>query len=216
MGITRRTFIKGLGSGIAAVGLSDVVLTRSGWAGVVAPAKTKGTQVTTSICPFCGVGCGLIANTKGGKLINVEGDPDHPINQGTLCSKGQAVFEVVTSPRRLQKVRYRAPGSDHWEEKPLEWAITTLAQRVKATRDKGFITKTPAGVTVNRTEALASIGGAAINNEECYLVGKLDPGPGHRLFRASSPALTLVHRGLVGAHFRTRRHDQPLERYRQQ
>ena len=110
MGITRRTFIKGLGSGITAVGLSDVVLTRSGWAGVVAPAKTKGTQVTTSICPFCGVGCGLIANTKGGKLINVEGDPDHPINQGTLCSKGQAVFEVVTSPRRLQKVRYRAPG----------------------------------------------------------------------------------------------------------
>ena len=173
MGITRRTFIKGLGSGITAVGLADVVLTRPGWAGVVAPAKTKDTQVTTSICPFCGVGCGLIANTKGGKLINVEGDPDHPINQGTLCSKGQAVFEVVTSPRRLQKVRYRAPGSDHWEEKSLEWAITTLAQRVKATRDKGFITKSPAGVTVNRTEALASIGGAAVNNEECYLIGKL-------------------------------------------
>jgi formate dehydrogenase major subunit len=119
------------------------------------------------------VGCGLIANTKGGKLINVEGDPDHPINQGTLCSKGQAVFEVVTSPRRLKKVRYRAPGSDHWEEKSLEWAVTTLAQRVKATRDQGFITKTPAGVTVNRTEALASIGGAAVNNEECYLIGKL-------------------------------------------
>ena len=111
MGITRRTFIKGLGSGITAVGLSDVILPRSGWAGVVHPAKTKDTQVTTSICPFCGVGCGLIANTKGGKLINVEGDPDHPINQGTLCSKGQAVFEVVTSPRRLKKVRYRAPGS---------------------------------------------------------------------------------------------------------
>ena len=117
MGITRRTFIKGLGSGITALGLSDVILTRSGWAGYVAPAKTKDTQVTTSICPFCGVGCGLVANTKGGKLINVEGDPDHPINQGTLCSKGQAVFEVVTSPRRLKKVKYRAPGSDHWEEK---------------------------------------------------------------------------------------------------
>ena len=129
MGITRRTFIKGLGSGITALGLSDVILTRSGWAGAVAPAKTKDTQVTTSICPFCGVGCGLVANTKGGKLINVEGDPDHPINEGSLCSKGQAVFEVVTSPRRLQKVRYRAPGSDHWEEKSLDWAVTTLAQR---------------------------------------------------------------------------------------
>ena len=173
MGITRRTFIKGLGSGITAVGLSGVVLTRSGWAGAVHPAKTKDTQVTTSICPFCGVGCGLIANTKGGTLINVEGDPDHPINQGSLCSKGQAVFEVVTSPRRLKKVRYRAPGSDHWEEKSLDWAMTTLAQRIKATRDAAFITKTPAGVTVNRTEALAAIGGSPLNNEECYLISKL-------------------------------------------
>jgi formate dehydrogenase major subunit len=173
MGITRRTFIKGLGSGVAALGLSDVILTRSGWAGAVAPAKTKGAQITTSICPYCGVGCGLIAHTKGGKLINVEGDPDHPINQGSLCSKGEAVFEVVSSPRRLKKVRYRAPGSDHWEEKSLDWALSTLAQRIKATRDASFISKSPTGVTVNRTEALASIGGAAINNEECYLNVKL-------------------------------------------
>jgi anaerobic selenocysteine-containing dehydrogenase len=173
MGISRRTFLKGLGSGITALGLSDVIFTRSGWAGAVHPAKTKGTQVTTSICPYCGVGCGLIANTKGGKLINVEGDPDHPINQGSLCSKGEAVFEVVTSPRRLKKVYYRAPGSDRWEEKSLDWAIATLAQRIKATRDKNFITKSPTGVPVNRTETLASIGGAAINNEECYLLAKL-------------------------------------------
>jgi formate dehydrogenase major subunit len=173
MGITRRTFIKGLGSGITALGLSNVILTRSGWAGSVLPAKTKDTQVTTSICPFCGVGCGLIANTKGGKLINVEGDPDHPINQGALCSKGQAVFEVVTSPRRLKKVLYRAPGSDHWEEKPLDWAMQTLAQRIKATRDAGFITKSPSGAPVNRTENLAAIGGSTLNNEECYLISKL-------------------------------------------
>ena len=216
MGITRRTFIKGLGSGITAVGLSDVVLTRSGWAGVVAPAKTKDTQVTTSICPFCGVGCGLIANTKGGKLINVEGDPDHPINQGSLCSKGQAVFEVVTSPRRLKKVRYRAPGSDHWEEKSLDWAMTTLAQRVKATRDAAFITKSPTGVTVNRTESPGLHRGGRHQQRRMLPRQQADPGPGHRLFRTSSPALTLVHGGLVGAHFRTRRHDQPLERYRQQ
>jgi formate dehydrogenase major subunit len=173
MGISRRTFIKGLGSGLTALGLSDVILLRSGWAGVVKPAKITGAAVTTSICPYCGVGCGLVAYTKDGKLIDVEGDPEHPINQGTLCSKGQAVFEVVTSPRRLQKVRYRAPGSDHWEEKPLDWALTTLAQRVKATRDKDFITKSATGVTVNRTETLAAIGGAAINNEECYLMVKL-------------------------------------------
>ncbi len=172
MGISRRTFLKGLGSGITALGLSDVILVRSGWAGAVHPAKITKAAVTTSICPYCGVGCGLVAYTKDGKLVDVEGDPDHPINQGSLCSKGQAVFEVITSPRRLKKVRYRAPGSDHWEEKDLDWALQTLAERVKATRDAGFTAKS-GEVTVNRAEALASIGGAALNNEECYLIAKL-------------------------------------------
>lgn len=173
MPISRRTFLKVLGSGLAATGLTGTVCKRSGWAAHIPPAKIKDAAATHSICPFCGVGCGLVAHTKGGKLINVEGDPDHPINQGSLCSKGQAVMEVVTSPRRLQKVRYRAPGSDRWEEKDLDWAMQTLARRVKATRDAGFVAKSPGGVTVNRTEALASIGGAALNNEECYLISKL-------------------------------------------
>jgi formate dehydrogenase major subunit len=173
MSISRRTFLKVLGSGVTAAGLSGVVCKRSGWAALIPPAKIKGAQITHSICPFCGVGCGLVAYTKGGKLINVAGDPDHPINEGALCSKGQAVMEVVTSPRRLKKVRYRAPGRDHWEEKPLDWAMETLAQRIKATRDASFITKSPSGIPVNRTEALASIGGAALNNEECYLIAKL-------------------------------------------
>ena len=173
MSISRRTFLKVLGSGLAATGLTGVVCKRSGWAASIPPLKIKDAATTTSICPFCGVGCGLVAHTKGGKLVNVEGDPDHPINQGTLCSKGQAVMEVVTSPRRLKKVRYRAPGSDKWEEKDLDWAVKTLAQRVKATRDANFLAKAPEGVTVNRTEALASIGGAALNNEECYLLAKL-------------------------------------------
>lgn len=172
MAISRRTFLKVLGSGLAATGLTEVVCRRSGWAAAIPPAKIKEAQVTHSICPFCGVGCGLVAYTKNGKLVDVEGDPEHPINQGSLCSKGQAVFEVVTSPRRLKKVRYRAPGSDHWEEKDLEWAMQTLAQRVKATRDSSFTAKAGT-VTVNRTEALASIGGAALNNEECYLIAKL-------------------------------------------
>lgn len=173
MTISRRTFLKVLGSGLAAGGLTEVICKRTGWASPIHPAKIKDAATTTSICPFCGVGCGLVAYTKEGKLINVAGDPEHPINQGALCSKGQAVMEVVTSPRRLKKVRYRAPGSDHWEEKDLDWAMKTLAQRIKATRDASFITKSPAGVTVNRTEALASIGGASLNNEECYLIAKL-------------------------------------------
>jgi formate dehydrogenase major subunit len=78
-----------------------------------------------------------------------------------------------SSPRRLQKVWYRAPGSDRWEEKELDWAMKTLAQRVKTTRDAGFQTKSPTGITINRTEALAAIGGAPLNNEECYLITKL-------------------------------------------
>jgi formate dehydrogenase major subunit len=173
MFISRRTFLKVLGSGLAAAGLTEVICKRSGWAANIPPAKIKDAAATTSICPFCGVGCGLIAHTKEGKLLNVEGDPDHPINQGTLCSKGQAVMEVVTSPLRLKKVRYRAPGSDKWEEKDLDWAMKTLAQRVKATRDASFQAKSATGMPVNRTEALASIGGAALNNEECYLIAKL-------------------------------------------
>jgi len=173
MGITRRNFLKGLGSGLTALSLSEVMFARQGWAGFVHPAKTEGATKTTSICPFCGVGCGLVAYTANGRLVAVEGDPEHPINQGTLCSKGQAVFEVVTSPRRLKHALYRAPGSDAWEEKPLDWAIKTVAQRIKETRDASFVAQTPAGVQVNRTEALASIGGAALNNEECYLISKL-------------------------------------------
>jgi formate dehydrogenase major subunit len=172
MGISRRSFIKGLGGGLTVISLGEVFFSRRGWAGVPA-AKTQGATKTTSICPFCGVGCGLLAYTANGRLVAVEGDPEHPINQGTLCSKGQAVFEVVTSPRRLKKARYRAPGSDTWEEKPLDWAIKTVAQRLKETRDASFTGKTAAGVPVNRTEALACIGGAALNNEECYLITKL-------------------------------------------
>ncbi len=173
MGITRRTFIKGLGSGITALALSDVMLPRTGWAGVVHPVKTKDAKATTSICSFCAVGCGLIAHTKGNELVNLEGDPDHPINQGALCSKGQALREIVLSPRRLKTVHYRAPGADHWEEKPLDWAMQTLAQRLKAARDAQFIAKSPAGVTVNRNEAVAAVGGSQFTNEECYLLAKL-------------------------------------------
>ena len=178
MTITRRSFLKGLGGGMASLGLAEAVWQSPSWAYTVPAAKIKQATETTSICPYCGVGCGLIAHSINNQLINVEGDPDHPINQGSLCSKGQAVFQIINNDRRLQKVRYRAPGSDHWEEKPLDWAMQTLAQRIKATRDASFTAKSPEGVTVNRTEALASIGGAALNNEECYLISKLMRGLG--------------------------------------
>jgi formate dehydrogenase major subunit len=173
MAISRRSFLKGLGAGVGSVSLLDLLTPNPGLADTTNPAKIKGAETTTSICPYCAVGCGLIAHTIGGKLINVEGDPDHPINQGALCSKGQAALEVVTSSLRLEKIRYRAPGSDHWEEKDLEWGIKTLAQRIKSTRDTSFVAKSETGTRVNRTEAIASIGAASLNNEECYLITKL-------------------------------------------
>lgn len=173
MGITRRRFIKSLGGAVTALTVSEATPARAERKGVVRGTKIQGAETTTSVCPFCGVGCGILAHTKNGKLIHVEGDPDHPINQGTLCSKGQALPEVVTSPRRLKKVLYRAPGSDRWEQRDLDWAVRTLAERIKAARDSGFVARSASGVSVNRAEALASIGGAALNNEECYLMAKL-------------------------------------------
>lgn len=173
MGVSRRTFLKGLGGGIASVSLWESLDPNRSLAESRRPTKIEGAQTANSICPFCSVGCGLVAYTIDGRLVNVEGDPDHPINRGALCSKGQAVFEVVTSRRRLKKLLYRPPGGDHWEEKDLEWGIRTLAERIKATRDSSFIEITNNGTTVNRTEAIASIGGASLNNEECYLISKL-------------------------------------------
>ena len=127
-----------------------------------------------SICPYCSVGCGvIIATDSKGQVVNTEGDPDHPINRGALDPKSVSITQLCNSPLRLRSVRYRAAGSDRWEEKSWEWAISEVAKRIKATRDATFIEKNPQGVPVNRTEAIAWLGGAANNNEDCYLATKL-------------------------------------------
>ena len=134
---------------------------------------------TLTICPFCGVGCGLIVAADGSRktVVNVEGDPDHPINQGSLCSKGMSLAQLNAvdgeiNQRRLQKVLYRAPGSSRWEEKDWDWAFEEIAKRIKTTRDKYFLEQDGEGRTVNRLEAIASLGGAALDNEECSLIIK--------------------------------------------
>jgi formate dehydrogenase major subunit len=137
----------------------------------------KSVGETPTICPFCAVGCGAIVAAEGDRVVNIEGDPDHPINQGSLCSKGMALAQINTvdgkvNPRRLQKIRYRAPGSSAWEEVDWDWAIETIARRIKGTRDEYFITADGEGRTVNRLEAIASLGGAALDNEECSLIVK--------------------------------------------
>jgi formate dehydrogenase major subunit len=141
-------------------------------ASTVPPPKTRGATATTTVCPFCGVGCGQVVSTRDGHVVNIEGDPAHPISEGTLCSKGAAAIQVVNNPRRLQKVLYRAPRGTRWEEKSWEWALERIATRVKDTRDKTFKTSVD-GRVVNRTEAIACLGGSALDNEEAYLLVKL-------------------------------------------
>lgn len=127
-----------------------------------------------SICPYCSVGCGLlIASDLEGHITNCEGDPDHIINRGGLDPKSVSVPQLSTSPHRLKQPLYRAPGSDQWETKSWDWTIREIAKRIQATRDASFQTVDENGVTVNRTEAIAFLGGAANNDEDCYLAVKL-------------------------------------------
>lgn len=132
---------------------------------------------TTTICPYCSCGCGLIiATDEKGHISNVEGDPENPINRGALDPKSISVRQLSNSPLRLGTVRYRAPGSTQWEEKSWDWAIGEIAQRMKKARDETFVRTVKVGdkdVTVNRAEGIGWLGGAANNNEDCYLATKL-------------------------------------------
>jgi anaerobic selenocysteine-containing dehydrogenase len=165
---TRRQFLGGLTTGAVAIG----AVTQAGCGPAVPPLKTLGATPTTTVCPFCGVGCGQVVSTSKGQVINIEGDPAHPVSEGTLCSKGASAIQVVNNPRRLQKVLYRAPRGTAWEEKTWDWALARIATRVKETRDKTFKTAID-GSVVNRTEAIACLGGSALDNEEAYALVKL-------------------------------------------
>lgn len=137
------------------------------------PLKKKIGEKTT-ICPYDASGCGFIVASENGRVVNIEGDPDHPINRGAACAKGASLRQLgAENPRRLRKVLYRSPGSAQWEEKPWDWALTQIAQKIKATRDAHWVVKDKEGYVVNRTEAIASVGGVAIDNEENYLLVKM-------------------------------------------
>jgi len=110
----------------------------------------------------------MIVSVSKGKVINIEGDPDHPINEGSLCSKGSALYQVANNRRRVDKVMYRAPGSSHWEEKSWNWAINRIAALAKRSRDEGLAD----GRKDNSIDTIAALGGAALDNEECYLFSK--------------------------------------------
>ena len=138
MDVSRRNFLKGSGLAAGSLALTGKVAQAGE---TPAEMRTKGLKHTTTICPFCAVGCGMIVHTKDGKIVNIEGDTEHPINQGALCSKGSALFQVANNEHRLTKVQYRAPKSDHWEEKSWDWRD----QAVSAGQGPPLKSQVPAG-----------------------------------------------------------------------
>jgi len=191
MKVTRRQFLKVTGATVATFAVSDLGFDLSATASQVKGVRTKGVKPVPTICPFCGAGCGLVvyaregAPADGPQVLSVQGDPDHPINRGGACSKGSAMLnlreifepetgEQIINPQRIAKPRYRAPGSTKWEEKDWDWMLDRIAERIKETRDAHFEHKDENGIIVNRCEALAHLGGAALDNEEVQLLAKMD------------------------------------------
>ncbi len=183
--LTRRDVLKVGAAGAALGGLSAL-----GFDTAVAEATTvkldlriEGAQVSHSVCPYCAVGCSLLAYTRKARngaveLLQIEGDPDSPINEGTLCPKGASAMELAISKRRMQGPLYRAAGAGDWKRVSWDFVLDNLARKIKAARDRTFVTKDDEGKVVNRTEGIAFAGGAAFSNEEGYLATKLMRGLG--------------------------------------
>ena len=136
-------------------------------------SRLRRAEVDVSVCPYCAVGCSQLVYHKDGVLLDIEGNYDSFINGGTLCPKGSATYRLSVNPRRVTTVKYRAPYSDRWEDKPLDWAMQRVAQLTKKTRDATYVHKTPDGKTVNRTPAIGHLGGAMLDDEENYVIKKL-------------------------------------------
>jgi formate dehydrogenase major subunit len=173
----RRQFLKMscvLGAGVVLCGLGVDLVPIEAWAEEIKKIdRLKSARQTTSVCCYCSVGCGLICATdeKTGKIINIEGDPEHPVSEGSLCAKGAGMFQTTeANEHRLTKVLYRAPNSDRWEEKSWDWPIDRIARLMKEERDKSFVTRNAAGQVVNRLETLAHMGSSNLDNEECWSI----------------------------------------------
>jgi formate dehydrogenase major subunit len=184
MDVTRRELLKVGAGGAAVYGISAL-----GFDVSVAEARTvrqglriKGATVSHSVCPYCAVGCSLLAYTRkngnGVELLQIEGDPDSPVNEGTLCPKGASSMELAISKRRLQSPLYRAPGARDWKRVSWDFVLDKIARNIKAARDRTFVRKDKDGNVVNRAEGLAFAGGAAFSNEEGYFTTKLMRGLG--------------------------------------
>jgi formate dehydrogenase major subunit len=177
MNLTRRDFLKVGTIGGAAATVFGFDLTPA-YAQLRELKIARATE-TRSTCPYCSVSCGVIIYTLGDKaknvtpqVVHVEGDPDHPINRGTLCPKGASLEQDILNPRRLLKPQVRRPGSDHWEDISWDTALDEISHRLKKTRDETFVERDDKGNTVNRCEGIAFTGGCTDTNEFNYLVVK--------------------------------------------
>jgi formate dehydrogenase major subunit len=171
MKVDRREFLKisaGTAAGVMVLGLGMDLKPVKSYAQTL---RIRYAKEATTICPYCAVGCGIIVHTtKGasGRVINAEGDPEHPINEGSLCSKGAALSQLVNNESRLVTPLYRKPYSTEWQQVSWDWALYRIAQNIKKTRDATFTRRNSKGQVVNRTEAIAHVGSAALDNEECW------------------------------------------------
>jgi formate dehydrogenase major subunit len=189
--LSRRDFLKVTGAGTAGVAAAVALSTIPDGEVLAAYKRTpldplvEGYKTLTTICCYCSVGCGALVtrrvNPERGDILRIEGDPDHPINQGSLCPKGQAMYQIhgiegradkPINDQRVTKPLYRAPGASEWEEKTWDEILDMIAHRVKDTRDARLVT-TDGTKTVNRNEGMGSFGGGELDNEECYLLAKM-------------------------------------------
>ncbi len=180
MQVTRRQFVKIAAGGIGGTSLAALGFSPSRALAEVRAFKLAHTSETRNTCPYCAVGCGVIMYSLGDRsknarseIIHIEGDPDHPVNRGTLCPKGASLLDFVHSPSRLKFPEYRAPGSSEWKRVSWDWAIDRIARLMKDDRDKNFTHKNAAGVTVNRWLTNGFLAASASSNETGYLTVKI-------------------------------------------
>jgi len=172
MGLTRRRFLQLTGSAGFGLALGGLGFDLRPMVAHAQKFKLVHARESKTICPYCSVGCGAIVHTRvdgDRRTLNIEGDPDHVINRGALCPKGAGLYQFVENENRLTKPMYRAPYSKEWKTVSWKWALDQIAQRIKKTRDAGFIHKNDQGDIVNRVTNMASMGSAAMDNEECWL-----------------------------------------------
>ncbi len=176
MSLGRRQWLKVTGSVGAGLALGELGFQEKEARAATRAMKLAGAKEYTTACNFCSCGCGMVAHVQDGKLVDLEGDPGHAVNQGALCTKGAAMRATHESPRRVKVPMYRAPGSDRWQEITWDQAYEKIARKIQEVRDRTWVATQRDGdveYPVNRTDAIALLGGAQNTNEECYLFNKM-------------------------------------------